>query len=348
MLRHQLTVLRRQVDRPTCHRRRPDPARRDRGRSSPPASARDGSSHPRPCCAGTDDESPDTGPNLSPTTPGQTTNRSRAARACGASRQREPDLGIPAHPRRTRRPRPHDRTNNRAADPRNNNIDPAPDRSKVTWTEFLRSQAAVACDFFTVDTATLRRYYVLFFINVQTREVMFAGLTANPTGAWTTQAARNLLPAPRRPTRRCPGPGSRPWQPIHRHLRRDLPNRRPQDPQDPRPHTGRQHVRRTLDRIDPTRAPRPHHHLEPTASSNASSSTTSTTTTSTGPTSPYNNDHHKLHTGHHRRRHRPSRHSERPDATASSTNTETPPDQPRPDFRSPQACAVLPSSTWRC
>ena len=63
----------------------------------------------------------------------------------------------------------------------------------MTWTEFLHSQAAVACDFFTVDTAFLRRYYVLFFINVNTREVFYAGLTANPTGAWTTQAARNLF-----------------------------------------------------------------------------------------------------------------------------------------------------------
>ena len=74
-----------------------------------------------------------------------------------------------------------------------NNIDPSPNRSEVTWTEFLHSQAAVACDFFTVDTAFLRRYYVLFFIKVQTREVFFAGVTANPTGAWTTQAARNLF-----------------------------------------------------------------------------------------------------------------------------------------------------------
>lgn len=76
---------------------------------------------------------------------------------------------------------------------RDNDIDPAPKRSKVTWTEFLHSQAAVACDFFTVDTAILRRYYVLFFIQIETRQVIFAGLTANPTGAWTTQAARNLF-----------------------------------------------------------------------------------------------------------------------------------------------------------
>jgi transposase InsO family protein len=63
----------------------------------------------------------------------------------------------------------------------------------LNWSEFLRSQAAVACDFFTVDTAALRRYYVLFFIKVETREVFYAGATANPTGAWTTQAARNLF-----------------------------------------------------------------------------------------------------------------------------------------------------------
>ncbi len=72
-------------------------------------------------------------------------------------------------------------------------IDPAPQRSAVTWTQFLRSQAAVACDFATIDTALLRRYYLLFFIDVTTREVFFAGITANPTGPWTTQAARNLF-----------------------------------------------------------------------------------------------------------------------------------------------------------
>ncbi|MCP4964552.1 MAG: transposase [bacterium] len=76
---------------------------------------------------------------------------------------------------------------------KDNGIDPAPKRSAVTWTEFLRSQAAVACDFFTVDTATLRRHYVLFFIHIETRRVFYAGVTANPTGAWTTQAARNLF-----------------------------------------------------------------------------------------------------------------------------------------------------------
>jgi transposase InsO family protein len=74
-----------------------------------------------------------------------------------------------------------------------NNIDPAPHRASVTWTQFLRSQAAVACDFATVDTVLLRRYYLLFFIDITNRQVFFAGITTNPSGPWTTQAARNLF-----------------------------------------------------------------------------------------------------------------------------------------------------------
>jgi transposase InsO family protein len=38
----------------------------------------------------------------------------------------------------------------------------------------------------------VRRYYVLFFIELHTRRVHFAGITTNPTGAWTAQAARNF------------------------------------------------------------------------------------------------------------------------------------------------------------
>ena len=73
-------------------------------------------------------------------------------------------------------------------------LGPAPRRSGPSWREFLRTQAAsiVACDFFTVDTALLRRYYVLFFIELQTRRVHLAGITANPDSRWVTQQARNL------------------------------------------------------------------------------------------------------------------------------------------------------------
>jgi putative transposase len=74
-------------------------------------------------------------------------------------------------------------------------IDPAPKRARESWTTFLRSRAAgiLACDFFCVDTVMVRRYYVLFFIELDTRRVYLAGITTNPTGAWTTQAARDLL-----------------------------------------------------------------------------------------------------------------------------------------------------------
>jgi putative transposase len=72
-------------------------------------------------------------------------------------------------------------------------INPAVHRSSVTWTQFLRSQAVIACDFASVDTALMRRYYLLFFIDITTREVFLADITANPTGPWTTQAARNLF-----------------------------------------------------------------------------------------------------------------------------------------------------------
>ena len=71
---------------------------------------------------------------------------------------------------------------------------PAPRRSGLSWREFLRQQAAsmLACDFFTVETISLRRLYVLFFIEFKSRRVHLAGCTTNPTGAWVTQQARNV------------------------------------------------------------------------------------------------------------------------------------------------------------
>jgi putative transposase len=70
---------------------------------------------------------------------------------------------------------------------------PVPRRAGLSWREFLRAQAAsvVACDFFTVESVFLRRCYV-FFIAHASRRVWLAGCTANPTGAWVTQQARNF------------------------------------------------------------------------------------------------------------------------------------------------------------
>ena len=44
-----------------------------------------------------------------------------------------------------------------------------------------------------MDTVLLRRLYALIVIEHGTRRVHLDGLTANPDGTWTTQAARDFL-----------------------------------------------------------------------------------------------------------------------------------------------------------
>ncbi|HEY8201431.1 MAG TPA: integrase core domain-containing protein [Actinomycetota bacterium] len=84
---------------------------------------------------------------------------------------------------------------------RKEGVPPAPDRAGRSWIEFLRQQAKgiLACDFFSVDTVLLKRLYVLIFIELHSRRAYLAGVTANPSGVWVAQQARNLIGCSNRP-----------------------------------------------------------------------------------------------------------------------------------------------------
>jgi len=71
-------------------------------------------------------------------------------------------------------------------------LGPTGKRAGLTWRRFIRSQAAslIACDFFTVDTVRATRLFVLFFIDLGSRRVHLAGVTAHPHAGWVCQQAR--------------------------------------------------------------------------------------------------------------------------------------------------------------
>ena len=78
---------------------------------------------------------------------------------------------------------------------RRHRLGPAPRRGGLSWAAFLCAQAAgvLACDLLTVETVTLTRLYVMFFVDLDRRRVWLARVTAHPTAAWVTQQGRNLL-----------------------------------------------------------------------------------------------------------------------------------------------------------
>ena len=80
---------------------------------------------------------------------------------------------------------------------RRHGIPPAPERKRraTSWRTFLKHyrHQILACDFFTVETLRLQTLYVFFFIEVGTRRVHLAGVTAHPTATWVNQQARNFL-----------------------------------------------------------------------------------------------------------------------------------------------------------
>jgi putative transposase len=78
-----------------------------------------------------------------------------------------------------------------------NGIDPV-GRRPMAWKTFLKAHwgAIAATDFFTVEVVTWRglvRYFVLFVIDLKSRRVEVAGITATPNGDWMRQIARNLV-----------------------------------------------------------------------------------------------------------------------------------------------------------
>ena len=81
---------------------------------------------------------------------------------------------------------------------KDNGIEPAPDRKRTTsWATFLKAHwdSLAAIDFTTTEVWTqhgLVTFFVLVVMQLKTRRVEIAGVTANPDSAWVRQMGRNL------------------------------------------------------------------------------------------------------------------------------------------------------------
>jgi putative transposase len=76
-------------------------------------------------------------------------------------------------------------------------LGPDPADHPDTWSDFLKRHAAVMwqCDFACKRKWTIRGMvdlYFLVFIHIETRRIWISPCTANPTGQWSTQQARNF------------------------------------------------------------------------------------------------------------------------------------------------------------
>lgn len=67
-------------------------------------------------------------------------------------------------------------------------------KDSSSWINFIKHYKGIilASDFITVDTAFLKRFYVIVSMSIKNRMIHLAACTANPSGKWTTQQARHL------------------------------------------------------------------------------------------------------------------------------------------------------------
>ena len=103
-------------------------------------------------------------------------------------------MGLPADRRRARGPGRAYLGDERGQDPATGRRATNRRACRAQLARVLRAHAVsiIACDFFTVETLWLGRFYVLFFLELGTRRVHFAGCTANPDGGWAVQQARQF------------------------------------------------------------------------------------------------------------------------------------------------------------
>jgi putative transposase len=78
---------------------------------------------------------------------------------------------------------------------RKNRVGPAPFRLRLSWKTFLRAQASaiLVSDFFSLENVFLKRLYVLLYLELESRRVIWFAVTDKPDSAWVTQQARNLV-----------------------------------------------------------------------------------------------------------------------------------------------------------
>ena len=76
-----------------------------------------------------------------------------------------------------------------------NGIAPAPVRfGSIGWRNLMNhyKDQLLACDFFTVETISLKATYIFVFIELGSRRTHLASIASNPNGLWVAQQARQL------------------------------------------------------------------------------------------------------------------------------------------------------------